>query len=195
MTDSAIAEPSIAAPLIHVLAVSGSLRAASVNTALLQVLAQLAPDSMRIRLFDGIAALPLFNPDLEGREPPPVHAWRAALASADAVIIASPEYAHGVTGAIKNALDWVVGSGELSGKPAAVLIASTRSEHAPAALARTVAVMDAQLIAAACLAVPVNTSRATRVDILALPAAVEALRTVLDLIADAVDAGDNLRDS
>lgn len=190
MTDAVIAEPSI-----NVLAVSGSLRAASVNSALLQALAQLAPAGVRVRLYESIGTLPLFNPDLEGHEPAPVHAWRAALASADAVIIASPEYAHGVTGAIKNALDWVVGSGELSGKPAAVLIASTRSEHAPAALARTVAVMDAQLIAAACMAVPVNTSRATRTDILALPAAVDALRTVLELIADAVDASDNLRDS
>ncbi|WP_245619289.1 NADPH-dependent FMN reductase [Deinococcus marmoris] len=75
-----------------------------------------------------------------------VSALRAALNTADAVLIACPEYAHGLPGAFKNALDWVVGSGELSGKPVLALNTSARSIHAPAQLTEVLRTMDARVL-------------------------------------------------
>lgn len=142
----------------QVLALSGSLRAASSNTALLQAAAVLAPPSLRISLYPAWAELPAFNPDAEGTEPAVVLAFRAALREADAVLIASPEYAHGVPGAFKNALDWVVGSGEFINKPVAALNASGRAEHAQASLLDTLAMMNADVVlpASAVVALPTN---------------------------------------
>src|SRR5689334_18737809 len=113
---------------MKILALSGSLRAASSNSALLRAAAALAPPGMDFTFYDHqIGALPYFSPDLdsEGMTPPPAVAeFRALLAGADGVLISCPEYAHGVPGAFKNALDWIVSSGSLSGKPTAVLMAS-----------------------------------------------------------------------
>ena len=93
-----------------ILAISGSLRAGSSNTALLRAAQALAPAGATVELYAGLAELPHFNPDLEGHEPDSVHALRASLRAADAVLFSSPEYAHGVPGSLKNMLDWVVGS-------------------------------------------------------------------------------------
>src|SRR3978361_1126087 len=93
---------------MRILALSGSLRAASINTALLHAAAALAPSTIRVSVSSLVGQLPLFNPDVEtnGLLPDAVQALHAEVAAADALLIASPEYAHGVTGAIKNALDW-----------------------------------------------------------------------------------------
>jgi hypothetical protein len=90
---------------MKVLAISGSLRAASINSALLRTAARLAPPDIEVALCAEVGELPLFNPDLEDHVPSSVARLRAAVAAADALLIASPEYAHGVTGTIKNALD------------------------------------------------------------------------------------------
>ena len=173
---------------MKIIGLSGSLRAASVNTAMLNAMAQVAPEGIDFSLYAGLASIPLFNPDLEGHEAPSVHAVRAALREADAVVIASPEYAHGVTGVIKNTLDWIVGSGELVDKPVGLLIASTRSLYAPEALRKTLVVMAAKIIEGAYLAVPINNSRAGDAEILAMPDAVAALVDVLEVLAAAVQA-------
>ena len=96
---------------MKILAISGSLRRVSSNSTLLRAATLLAPEGMEITLFEGLGGLPHFNPDLEGTEPPSVPDFRARLQAADGVLICSPEYAHGVPGVLKNALDWVVGSG------------------------------------------------------------------------------------
>src|SRR5690349_3915443 len=105
---------------IQILAISGSLRAASSNTTVLRALAALALAGVAITLYDRLGELPYFNPDLdrEGDTPPAVVAdLRARIARADALLISSPEYAHGVPGVLKNALDWLVSSLEFPGKP------------------------------------------------------------------------------
>lgn len=135
---------------MRILGLSGSLRAASLNTRLLKATALLAPCHINFELFAGIATLPIFNPDLEDNAPDPVRVFQAALTKADAVLIASPEYAHGVTGVMKNALDWVVASGEFSQMPTAVLNTASRSHHAWDALKETIVTMDARLIKTAC---------------------------------------------
>ena len=103
---------------VYVLAISGSLQAASSNTALLRVAATVAPDGVTVELYDGIRALPHFDPDLDGPEPPPgIADLRARIVAADAVLFSTPEYAHALPGALKDTLDWLVGSGELVTSP------------------------------------------------------------------------------
>src|SRR5678815_5767847 len=97
---------------MRILAISGSLRRVSSNTTLLRVVGVLAPAGVEVTLYEGLADLPAFNPDLEGAEPSSLLAFRAQLKEADGAFISSPEYAHGVPGSLKNALDWIVGSGE-----------------------------------------------------------------------------------
>lgn len=140
---------------IAILAISGSLRRASVNTALLQAAALLAPQTVAIELYDGIGSLPHFNPDLEDAPPEPVTRLRRRVRAADGLLIASPEYAHGVTGVMKNALDWLVGGEEFVYKPVALLNASARATHAYAALLETVSVMSGYVVTGASMTIPV----------------------------------------
>src|SRR5882724_10769909 len=116
---------------VRVLAISGSLRRASSNSALVAAAARLAPDTVKVSIYRGLEELPHFNPDLDDDSAPQsVVGFRASLQACDAVLISSPEYAHGVPGVVKNALDWVVGSGELVDKPIALVNASPRATHA-----------------------------------------------------------------
>lgn len=146
--------------IVRVLAISGSLRDASVNTALVRAAAQLAPAGVEVSIYEGLATLPPFNPDLDiDPAPDPVERFRAELRSCDAVFITSPEYAHGVPGVLKNALDWVVGSGELIHKPIALVNASSRATHALASLRETLTVMSASVVDAASITVPLDGRR------------------------------------
>ncbi len=141
---------------INILAISGSLRAGSSNSALLKAAKILEPESADVQLFEEIGQIPLFNPDQEGESIPAVELWKKNLREADAILIASPEYGHGVPGALKNALDWVIGSGEFSKKPVALWNASARATHAFNALWEIVGTMDARLIAEASAIIPIQ---------------------------------------
>lgn len=169
---------------LTVLALSGSLRAASLNTAMLTMAAVCAPPGLRVTLRRGLGEVPLFNPDLEAHEPPSVGGLRLAVAAADALLIASPEYAHGVSGVMKNALDWMVSSGVLVGKPVVLWNASPRASHAIAALRETLSVMSARLEDAAELALRVGFDASGRLlpnpDPPAMLRALLAIKDVLD---------------
>ncbi|GAC1391740.1 MAG: hypothetical protein NVS4B11_21460 [Ktedonobacteraceae bacterium] len=90
---------------MRILAISGSLRADSTNTTLVRATAALAPKNMEILMYDGLADLPHFTPDLDGDDPPaPVSSLRKLLQATDGVLICTPEYAFGVPGTLKNAL-------------------------------------------------------------------------------------------
>ena len=132
--------------VMKVLGISGSLRQASINSALLRAAQQLAPPEIELAIFGGVGELPLFNPDLEAQLPASVLALHAAVAASDAIMLASPEYAHGVTGAVKNALDWLVSFEPFIGKHVAVLNASPRARHADMALRETLTVMSAHIV-------------------------------------------------
>lgn len=151
--------------MFKVLTVSGSLRSLSVNSALLRAAARLAPPHQELTLFEGLGELPLFNPDIENEPFAAVWKWREALMQADAVLISSPEYAHGVTGVIKNALDWVVGTAEFENKPTALLNAATRSVFAPPALKETLMVMGARVVEEASITLGLPSNRLTTEDI------------------------------
>lgn len=136
----------------RLLTVSGSLRAGSSNSTLLAAAARLVPGDVAVNAFTELATLPAFSPDLEdspSRVPEPVARWRQALADADAVLFSSPEYAHGIPGTFKNALDWVVGSGELVAKPVGVLSASAASQFAHPQIIEVLTTMSALVVSEA----------------------------------------------
>jgi len=141
---------------VRVLAISGSLRRASSNGALVGA-AQLASGGVEVSIYRELASLPPFNPDLEEETAPEAVArFRAALQACDAVLISSPEYAHGVPGVLKNALDWVVASGELIDKPVALINTSARATHGWESLARTLLVMSARVLLDASITLPLG---------------------------------------
>lgn len=134
------------------LTISGSLRAASSNTAALEALALLAPPHVAVHRYDGLDRLPAFNPDLEsGDLPETVAQLRTLVGQVDAIIISSPEYARGMAGALKNMLDWLVGAVEFPGKPVALITTSQRAEYAPAQLKLVLTTMSAQIVEPACV--------------------------------------------
>ncbi|MDT4291701.1 NAD(P)H-dependent oxidoreductase [Methylomonas sp. MO1] len=172
---------------MKILALSGSLRAASINSAVLRVVRTLAPASIEVCLFSALGELPLYNPDLESEPPDVAIQLRNAVASADALLIASPEYAHGVTGTIKNALDWLVAFEGFVYKPVAVLNATPRARHADAALRETLITMSATLIEAASITLPLPSANIGEADLLAAPDIVSLLTNVLAEIECAVN--------
>ena len=108
--------------------IAGSLRKGSFNRALLRATQELAPADIEIRIFDRLGEIPLYNQDVEAEgDPEPVQALKRAIGEADALLVATPEYNHGVPGVLKNAIDWASrppGRSVLAGKPAAILGAS-----------------------------------------------------------------------
>ena len=136
------------------------------NAALLRATARLAPAGSTITIFQGLDELPLFNPDLEADMPAPARRLQAAISECDALLIASPEYAHGVTAVIKNALDWLVSHPPFVDKPVAIFNASPRSVHAEAALRETLTTMSARIVPEACLALPLRSTGITEQGIL-----------------------------
>lgn len=113
---------------MRILGLSGSLRRDSHNTRLLEGARGLLPSGVELVLFDRLAEIPPYNEDDEQKAPPAVVALRAAIAGADAVLVATPEYNASIPGVLKNALDWVsrpIADTPLKGKPAAVVGAST----------------------------------------------------------------------
>lgn len=169
--------------------VCGSLRARSSNAALLDAVSLLAPPGVTVERYDGLAALPSFNPDDDiDPAPPPVASLRARVASADALVISSPEYAHGVPGALKNALDWLVSGVEIFQKPVALLNPSPSSIFAHPQLMETLRVMSATVVDDACLTLPIAGRRLDAEGITADSELSAAIRAALDALAAAMSA-------
>ena len=174
---------------MKILAISGSLRGRSSNTELLRAAQLVAEPSWTFDHYDGLASLPHFNPDhdAEGSTPPePVRDLRARIAAADALLVSSPEYAHGVPGALKNALDWLVSDAVMIGKPVALLNASARSTFAHPQLAETLRTMSTALVDAASIVVPLDGRRLDAAGIAADPALATGLRAALDALAGVI---------
>jgi len=172
-------------PPVRLLAISGSLRAQSSNGSLLLAAQALAPAGVEVRIYGRLGDLPLFNPDLdEDPGPAAVIDLREQIRAADGVIVSSPEYAHGVPGAMKNGLDWLVGSGELVDKPVALWNASPSSTFAHAALLEILGVMSAVLPPQASIAIPLRRGMSAE-EIAADPAFSEMIRAALSAFSSA----------
>lgn len=142
--------------MTRILAISGSLRARSSNTALLEVVAARAAPGVELVIFRGLSELPHFNPDLDGEVlPRAVKEFRKRVAGSDALLISTPEYVHGIPGALKNALDWLVGFPEFEGKPVGVICGSaSEGSFALNSLIEILNTMSAKVVMEAVLSVP-----------------------------------------
>ncbi|MEO9078702.1 MAG: NADPH-dependent FMN reductase [Rhodanobacter sp.] len=174
----------------QVLCLSGSLRLVSSNAAALEAAYRLAPSTLELLLYLGLGDLPLFNPDDEVDPlPPAVVALREAVVSADALLIACPEYAHGVPGAFKNLLDWLVGSADFPGKPVLLLNTAARgSHHAQEALAEILSTMSAQLLTAQPLPVALPGAGCSVTQVLQSADRCAELQVVLQVLVEAFPA-------
>lgn len=171
--------------------VCGSLRAKSSNEVMLAAFARVLGARAVVSSAGDLAALPHFNPDLD-RDPLPatVVAWRAALATADAVVISAPEYAHGLPGAFKNGLDWLVSDPAFAGQRIALLHADRGSTWALDSLREILRTMDARLIEPACVGLRLGSNRVTVDNLLSRPELhaplVSAAAALLDALAGRV---------
>jgi chromate reductase, NAD(P)H dehydrogenase (quinone) len=175
--------------IIHptrLLAVSGSLRQISSNTSLLQAAIALSPANVEMKLYGGLGNLPHFNPDLEFNEPPSVTDWRSHIAWADGLIICSPEYAHGVPGVLKNALDWLVSGAEFINKPVALFSASSRAIHAPASLTEIVNTMAGKIVPEASITVSLLGKNLDAAGIVAEPEIAGEIQAAIDSFINAI---------
>jgi NAD(P)H-dependent FMN reductase len=152
--------------LLNLLALSGSLRKASYNSAAINALLELAPRHVDITIGD-ISHLPIFNPDREGENIPELTTLKHSLSESNGLIIASPEYAHGISGPLKNALDWLVSGAEFPYKPIMLINTSPRASHAQAALREVLSTMSGNIIENSCVTIPLLGSELDRNGILA----------------------------
>ncbi|MEU8525501.1 MULTISPECIES: NADPH-dependent FMN reductase [Streptomyces] len=176
-------------PLI--LLVSGSLRAGSSNAAVLGTAQAVAPSWIRTRLYEGLGALPHFNPD-DDRDPlpAPVASLRAAVEEADAVLICTPEYAGTLPGSFKNLLDWTVGGTEICDKPVAWVTAAApgRGQGAEATLRLVLGYTGAAVVESACARIPVAPQIVGEDGLITDPDVREQIGKVLALLAEGAAA-------
>jgi chromate reductase, NAD(P)H dehydrogenase (quinone) len=177
--------------VVKILAISGSLRTNSSNTSILQAITTLAPDRVQIDIYRGIGDLPHFNPELDDDcALQSVRHWRTQLQTSDGILFCTPEYAHGVPGALKNALDWIVSSGEFMHKPTAVISASPSpdgGEKANAALVQTLRVMMADIPTGAILCIPAVSAKLTDRGEIIDPQTVRSLVSLLTTLVETID--------
>ena len=174
---------------LGLLAISGSLRSASSNTTMLHALQAIAPAGVIVSLYDGLGDLPYFNPDLDGETdtpPPSVGQLRTEIGQADGLLISSPEYAHGVPGVLKNALDWLVSSLEFPSKPVALINISPRSTFVHASLSETLTTMSASLIADPAFTISLPRKGLDVAGMLADPQIAQCLHAALDAFVRAI---------
>jgi NAD(P)H-dependent FMN reductase len=148
---------------IKILAISGSTRKESSNLNLIKAIADLTSEIFDITVFEGLATLPHFNPDLDNENVPrEITDFRNQLREADGILICTPEYAIGVPGSLKNAIDWTVSSMEFSKKPVALITASLSGEKAHLSLLGTLLIIEAHLTDDTQLLIPYIKTKVTK---------------------------------
>lgn len=136
---------------IKILGISGSLRANSSATSVLNQVAALMPSDVEFNMYNGLSSLPHF--DDNDNVPGEVKKFRELIAESDGVFICTPEYAFGVPGTLKNALDWTVSSGELTYKPVGLITAASVGKNAHAALLLILSALTAKVTEEATLVI------------------------------------------
>ena len=169
--------------MTRLLTICGSLRVRSSNRAILRAFVEVVGDHAEVASFDALATLPHFNPDLD-IEPVPetVAVWRRAVTEADALVISTPEYAHGLPGSFKNALDWLVSDPAFAGKRVAILHVERGSSWALDSLREILRTMSAVIVDAACVGLRLETNQVTAEELLRR----DDVRTLLETSAAAL---------
>ena len=148
---------------------------------MLEAACLIAPAGVDVELYDGLRRLPAFDPDVEesGDLPDAVRELRARIAAADALLVCSPEYMHGMPGSLKNLLDWLVGSVHFPGKLVTLVAASERSVYAQAQLAEVLRTMSARLVPDECVVIPLPSRSMDAAAIAADPVLATILRDAI----------------
>ncbi len=172
--------------IIYIAAISGSLKSTSSNTNILRAVATLAPKNIVITIVEGLDTMPHFNPDTD-ENIASVNYFRQQIKKADAVIFSTPEYAFGVPGVLKNALDWLVSSGELNEKPVAAIGASplwSGGNKALASLLLTLTALGTKFNDQSCLSIGNIKNKMNSAGVITDVATIQSLQSILnDLIA------------
>ena len=129
-----------------ILAISGSTRQSSANLNLIKAIIDFSADKLDIKIFQGLSDIPHFNPDLDTDNPPGnIADFRRQLNDADGILICTPEYAMGVPGTLKNAIDWTVSSNEFFHKPVALITASSSGQKGHLSLIETLKIIESDI--------------------------------------------------
>ncbi|OQP67416.1 hypothetical protein A3860_03450 [Niastella vici] len=169
---------------ITILAVAGSLRPTSTNIRLVKDIQRWAPADIEFIVYEDLATLPAFDDSaVEGE---PVAKWRRQLAEADGIFLCSPEYAFGIPGALKNAIDWTVRSGELVNKPLALVTAASNGEKAHAAWLQIFSALSANIPEGGALLIPFIKTKLNERGEIADAATKTAVEAVLQALINAI---------
>jgi Predicted flavoprotein len=176
--------------LKKILVISGSLRQSSTNLNLINAIIKLYRRRLDFSLYQGLSAIPPFNPDLDGRDPPAnVSDFRSQLNEADGVLICTPEYAMGVPGTLKNAIDWTVSSMEFSHKPAALITASSSGQKAHQSLLETLRVIESDIPDSSHLLIPFAQTKVKN-DVITDTDTLDGIKNIMDSLIKTVGKRD-----
>ena len=171
----------------RIFAISGSTRTHSTNGLYIEAIAGLARDIFTVNIFDGLADLPHFNPDLDNDHPPAsVAAFRQLIREADGVLICTPEYAMGVPGSLKNAIDWTVSSSDFSQKPVALVTASSSGLKGHASLLETLRVIEAKMTEETALVISYARTKITETGEIKPGETLEKVQALIEGLAKAI---------
>ncbi len=164
-----------------IVAISGSTRAASTNLNLIKAIADLTTDRLDLTIFNGLAGIPHFNQDMDnGSSPKEVEDFRHLLRESDGILICTPEYAMGVPGSLKNAIDWTVSSMEFSKKPTALITASSLGEKGHQSLLETLRIIESNITHKTQLLISFAKTKISRENHITNPKTLEQVKTLLD---------------
>lgn len=170
--------------MMKILAIPGSLRLTSSSNHILNAVVSTASAEVSLEIFDGVGKLPHFNDPAEA--PEIVAGFRNKIREADAVLICTPEYAFGVPGSLKNALDWTVSSGEFIDKPVGLITASSQGERGHAALLLILGAISAKVVPDATLLISFVRSKLDPSGNINDRSLSEALKKILPALVEAV---------
>jgi chromate reductase, NAD(P)H dehydrogenase (quinone) len=180
---------------MKILVISGSLKLSSSNTMLVRAIVKLAPADLEFTLYDGLGDLPHFSPDIDNENAPSaVVLLRNLVQTSDGVLLCTPEYAYGMPGSLKNALDWLVSSGALMEKPVATITAAPNAgggEKAHAALRLTLTALLAKLTEDNQLTIPLVRTKVSAEGVISDPALTQALYAILISLSKVIKEGED----
>jgi len=189
-TERSIKLDSVNNNRIKILAISGSLRANSSATAVLNHIAVLMPANVEFNTFNGLSNLPHF--DDSDNVPTEVKKFRELIAESDGIFICTPEYAFGVPGTLKNALDWTVSSGELTYKPVALITAASVGKNAHAALLLILSALTAKVAEEATLVIPFIRAKLNENGEIKDAATLDAVKRVIDAFLKIIETTEKI---
>lgn len=172
---------------IKILGISGSLRPNSSASAILNIVAKLVPAHNDFTIYRGLAAIPAF--DDSGTNPKPVQEFIDLITAADAVFFCIPEYAFGVPGALKNALDWTVATTAFSDKPVALITAASSGDKAHAALSLTLQAIGTKMNENSKLLIPFIRTKLDQNNEVKDSTTLDSIRRVIDSLMQTIEDG------